>query len=106
MKWYVYCIGLGINSTNWYLKLNNSEINEETQNVVERIENRYRLEDIILSNISRLEIGSLAHGQLINSMPSKDGHSGSRIAEIIIEVTKSLKNKYCLRYISIKQISQ
>ncbi|KAL4103574.1 hypothetical protein QTP88_018935 [Uroleucon formosanum] len=31
-------------------------------------------------------------------MPSKDGHSGSRNAEIIFEVTRSLKNTYCLKY--------
>ncbi|XP_022171594.1 peroxidase-like [Myzus persicae] len=89
--------GLVINSKNWYLKLNVSEVNEEIQKVTERIENRYRLEDII-SNISHIEIRSPAHGQLIDSMPSKDGNSASRFAEIIVDVTRSLKNTYCLKY--------
>ncbi|XP_029341297.1 peroxidase-like [Acyrthosiphon pisum] len=31
-------------------------------------------------------------------MPSKDGHSESRNAEIILEVTQSLKNTYCLKH--------
>jgi len=85
IKWYVNYIGLAINSTNWYLQLDISDINDEIQKIVERIENSwYRSEEIILSNISRLTIGSPVHGQLIDSMPSKDRHSGSRNAEIII----------------------
>jgi len=77
-------------------------VNEEIQKVIERIENRYHLEDKILSNISSFTLGSPVHGQLINSMPSNEGHSGSQIAEIITDVTRSLKNTYCLKYISIK----
>ena len=87
---------------NWYLELDISDVNQEIQKVVEIIENRYRSEDIILSNISRLIIGSPVYGQMIDSMPSKEGHSGSRNAEIIYEVTRSLKNTYCLRYIRIQ----
>ncbi|XP_029341375.1 peroxidase-like [Acyrthosiphon pisum] len=83
---------------NWYLELDISDVNQEIQKVVEIIENRYRSEDIILSNISRLIIGSPVYGQMIDSMPSKEGHSGSRNAEIIYEVTRSLKNTYCLSY--------
>jgi len=98
-KWYVNCIGLVINSTNWYLQLDISDVNDEIQKAVERIENRYRSEEIILSNVSRVIIGSPVHGQLIHSMPSKYGHSGSRNAEIILEVTRSLKNTYCLKYL-------
>ncbi|XP_029341799.1 peroxidase-like [Acyrthosiphon pisum] len=94
----VYEQGLVINSTNWYLQLDISDVNDEIQKAVERIENRYRSEDIILSNVSRLTIGSTVHGQLIDSMPSKDGHSESRNAEIILEVTRSLKNTYCLKH--------
>lgn len=93
------CIGLVINSTNWYLQLDISDVNDEIQKAVERIENRYRSEEIILSNVSGVIIGSPVHGQLINSMPSKDGHSGSKNAEIILEVTRSLKNTYCLKYL-------
>lgn len=96
---YVNCIGLVINSTNWYLQLDISDVNDEIQKAVEIIENRYRSEDILLSNVSRLISGSPVHGQLIDSMPSKDGHSGSRNAEIILEVTRSLKNTYCLKYL-------
>jgi len=97
-----FCIGLVINSTNWYLKLNISDVNEEIQKVIERTQNRYRLEDKILSYISPLKLGSPIHGQLIDSMPSDEGRSGSRIAEIITDVARSLKNTYCLKYISIK----
>jgi len=84
-------------SSNWYQKIDISDVNKEIQKAVKIIENRYRSEDIILSNISRLIIGSPVHGQLIDSMPSKDGHSASRNAEIIVEVTRSLKNTYCLK---------
>lgn len=91
------CLGSVINSTNWYLQLNISVINDEIQKVIQRIENRDLSEEI--SNISRLTIRSPAHGQLINSMPSKDGYSESRNAEIIIAVTRSLKNTYCLQYL-------
>ncbi|XP_022171593.1 peroxidase-like [Myzus persicae] len=94
----LYEQGLAINSTNWYLKLNTSDINEEIQKATEIIENRYRLEDTILSNISQITIGSPVHGQLIDSMPSKGGNSASRFAEIIIEATRSLKNTYCLKH--------
>jgi len=91
-------------TSEWYQQLDNfaSDIEREIKNVVERIENRQRSEDIILSNISRLPIGSPVYGQMIESMPSKEGHSGSRNAEIIYEVTRSLKNIYCLQYISIQ----
>jgi len=95
-------LGLVINSTNWYLQLDISDVNEEIQKVVDRIENRYRSEDVLLSNINHLIIGSPVHGQLIDSMPSTDGYSASRNAEIIFEVTRSLKNTYCLKYISKK----
>lgn len=90
-------IALEINSTNWYQNLRISEINEEIRKSVVEIENRYRWEDI-LSDANRLTIGSPFHGQLIDSQPSKDGHTGSRNAEIVIEATRTLKNKYCLRY--------
>ncbi|XP_060876033.1 peroxidase-like [Metopolophium dirhodum] len=89
-----YCVS----SNNWYQQLDISKINKEIQKVSKIIENRYRSEDIILSNISRLTIGSPVYGQLIESMPSKEGHSGSQNAEIIFEVTRSLKNTYCLKY--------
>ncbi|CAI6355783.1 unnamed protein product [Macrosiphum euphorbiae] len=87
-------------TSEWYQQLDNfvSEIEKEIKNVVERIDNRQRSEDIILSNISRLPIGSPVYGQMIESMPSKEGHSGSRNAEIIYEVTRSLRNRYCLHY--------
>lgn len=91
-----------INSENWYLKLNISEVNEEIQKVIKRIQNRHRFEDEILSYFSPLKLGSPVHGQLIDSMPSDEGRSGSRIAEILIDVTRSLKNTYCLKYISMK----
>ncbi|XP_060859778.1 peroxidase-like isoform X3 [Metopolophium dirhodum] len=94
----LYEQGLVINSTNWYLQLDISDVNDEIQKAVDRIENRYRSDEILLSNVSRLIIGSPVHGQLIDSMPSKDGHSGSRNAEIILEVTQSLKNTYCLKH--------
>jgi len=95
-------IGLVINSENWYLQLNISEVNEEIKKVTKRIQSRYRLEDEILSYFSPLKLGSPVHGQLIDSMPSDEGRSGSRTAEIIIDVTRSLKNTYCLKYISMK----
>jgi len=96
IKCYVHCIGFVINSKNWYQKLNVSELNEEIQKVIGRTENRYRLEDVI-SNISRFELGSPVHGQLIDSMPSKDGNSASRFAEIVTDVTRSIKNTHCLK---------
>jgi len=100
----VNCIGLVTNSTNWYLQLDISDVNDEIQKAIETIENRYRSEEIILSNISHLTLGSPVHGQLLNSMPSKDGHSESRNAEIILEVTRSLKNTYCLKYLFKRKI--
>eukprot|EP00102_Acyrthosiphon_pisum_P020780 XP_016657990.1 PREDICTED: E3 SUMO-protein ligase PIAS4-like [Acyrthosiphon pisum] len=90
------------NESNWYEHLDISKINKEIKKVVERIDNKYRLEDIILSKISGFTIGSPVHRQLIDSMPSKNGESGSQNAEIIFEVTQNFKNKYCLRYINIQ----
>lgn len=93
---YVYCIDLGINSTNWYQNLKIHEVNEEIQKIVKKIEKRI-LPENMLSDMNRLIIGSPFHGQLIDSQPSEEGHSVSRNAEIIIEVTRSLKNTYCLK---------
>jgi len=83
------------------LRLQPEKINEAIQTAVEKIESRYRFEDSILSNGSRLTIGSPAHGQLINSMPFKNGQSASRIAEILIEASTQLRNTNCLKYIRI-----
>ncbi|XP_060858578.1 peroxidase-like [Metopolophium dirhodum] len=88
------CMG----SDNWYKQLDISQINNEIRKAVERIDKRYRSEDIILSNINGFTIGSPVHGQLIDSMPSKDGDLGSRNAEIIFEVSRSLKDTYCLKH--------
>ncbi|XP_029348712.1 peroxidasin-like [Acyrthosiphon pisum] len=78
----------------WYRDLKTSRLDEAIKIGVEKVENRYRSEDIILSNVSRLTMGSPAHGQLIESMPSKNGHSASRTAEILIEASKHLRNSY------------
>jgi len=88
--------------TDWHLRISIDDVNQETQKVVERIENEYRSEDIMLSNISRLTIGTPGFGQLIDSMPSKEVYAGSRNAEIIYEVTRGLKNKFCRGYINIQ----
>jgi len=82
------------NYYDWQYHLKTSELNEVIKTAVERVESRYRSEDIILSNVSRLIIGSPAHGQLIDSMPSKEGQSASRTAEILIEASTILRQKY------------
>jgi len=92
----VCCIALEINSSNWYQHLKITEVNEEIRKIINKIEKRNPSEDR-LSEINRLMIGSPHHGQLIDSQPSKDGHLSSRNAEIIIEVTRSLKDTYCLK---------
>jgi len=88
---------LEINSTNWYLNLKIFDVNEEIENVVKELEKKYRSEDV-LSDISSLILGSQIHGQLIDSQPSKHGLPESRKAEIILGVTRNLKNTYCIKY--------
>jgi len=85
-----------INSTNWYLNIRIPAVNEEVVDALEELDKRYRSEDV-LSDISRLVLGSTNHGQLIASPPTKAGISGSRNAEVIGVVTRNLKNKYCLK---------
>ena len=84
-----------INSTNWYQRLKVSEVNEEIKNSVELLKNRSQSEDI-LSDINRLVIGSPYHGQQIDYQSSKNEHSKSHNAEIIIEATRNLRKTYCL----------
>jgi len=91
---FLYFIALEINSTNWYLNIRIPAVNEEVVNVIDELNKRYHSEDII-SEISRLTVGSPNHGQMINSQPTKVGISGSRNAEIIVDVTRNLKNIYC-----------
>lgn len=69
-------------------------VNEEVVDVMNELDKRYRSEDL-LSEISRLTVGSPNHGQMIDSQPTKVGISGSRNAEIILDVTRNLKNIYC-----------
>lgn len=83
------CIGY-----DWHLNLKISELDLAIKTAIDKIESRYRSEDIILSNVSRSISGSPAHGQLINSMPSKNGHSASRTAEILVEASSQIRNKY------------
>jgi len=92
----VCCIALDINSTNWYQHLKITEVNEEIRKIISKFDRRNLSEDK-LSEINLLINKSPLHGQLIVSQPSKDGHLASQNAEIIIEVTRSLKNTYCLK---------
>jgi len=87
-------------SPGWEHRIRDYEFVEAVEASFKTVEKMHRLEDIILSNVSRLTIGSPAHGQLINSMPSENGHSGSRIAEIMIEATRYLMYRVCARYIT------
>lgn len=91
---FLYFIALKINSTNWYLNIRIPAVNEEVVDVMDELDKRYRSEDL-LSEISRLTVGSPNHGQMIDSQPTKVGISGSRNAEIIVDVTRNLKNVYC-----------
>lgn len=85
-----------INSTNWYSNLRIFDVNEEIQNAVNGLEKKYDLENILL-DVSGWTLGSPNHGQLIDSQPSNDSFSESRRAEIILGVTRNLKNTYCLK---------
>ncbi|CAI6354745.1 unnamed protein product [Macrosiphum euphorbiae] len=89
---------IGDRPTFWHTYLKTSQLDEAIKTAIDKIESRYRSEDIIISNVSRLITGSPAHGQLINSMPSKNGHSASRNAEILIEASLHLIDSYGYEY--------
>jgi len=70
------------------------EVNEQIVDVIDEHDKKYLSEDVV-SDISRLAAGSPNHGQLIDSQPTKVGISSSRNADIIVDVTRNLKNIYC-----------
>jgi len=90
----LYFIALEINSTNWYKNIRIPAVNEEIVDVIEEHDRRYRSEDL-LSEITRFADGSTNHGQLIDSQATNVGISSSRNAEVIVDVTRNLKNTYC-----------
>ncbi|XP_060858011.1 peroxidase-like [Metopolophium dirhodum] len=88
---------LEINSTNWYQNIRIPAVNEQIVDVIDEHDKTYRSEDV-LSDISRFVAGSPNHGQLIDSQATKVGISSSRNAEVIVDVTRNLKNIYCKKH--------
>lgn len=83
----------------WYRNLKIYEVEEEIQKNIERIQQIRLAEDTLIPEINdHLKIeSSPIRGQLIDSLPSKDGNSGYRNAELLIAVTRSIKNTHCIK---------
>lgn len=91
---------MNINSTNWYLNLKIEEIEEEIESVVKNFEYEDNIiEDLIMAaKIHILHTTSPVIGQLVDSRFFSDRYPAYRNAELIVEVSRIINDKYCRMY--------
>jgi len=91
---------LNINSTNWYLNLEIKQIEDEIKSVVKNFEYEDNVVENLLmaANIHILHPSNPVRAQLIDSQFFRDGYPAYRNAELIIEVSRLINDKYCQMY--------
>lgn len=98
---------MNINSTNWYLNLKIKEIEEEIKSADKNFEYEDNvIENLLMAaNIHILSPTSPVRAQLIDSQFFRDGYPAYRNAELIIEVSRLINDKYCQMYKHTTNIS-